>query len=251
MKPSFVSKMLNTFIATGALAILCFAIMRHYYDAKTALVLGVALSFMLSVGISFLAAKRRRRFGLRAAEVEHLTKVAKTLLLFPKQVVDEFFLRVIKKTSPTAVLNDGWIETGKQQILCLFDKKRTDTPKLARLLRSAPNSGKQKVVFGIEFEPDCASLGAKLLTAPEVYQIMKQNKIFPKVEGATTKRKLHVPHFFDRSKVLRYISLAVLFYFASLFVLYKNLYLFFAIISLLLAFFSLFAKKPKETFVLE
>jgi len=251
MKPSFVSKMLNTFIVAGALAILCFATMRHYFDAKTALVLGVLFAFMLSVGFSFLAAKRRRRFGLKQAEVEHLQKVAKTLLCYPKQVVDEFFLKVVQKNYPTAVLENGWIETEKQQILCLFEKKKIDAPELSRLLRNAPCKEKQKIVFCIEFEPDCSSLGAKLLCAPEVYQFLKKHKIFPKVEAATTRRKLHLPNFFDRSKVLKYISLAVLFYFASLFVLYKNLYLFFAVISLLLAFFSLFAKKKKEEFVLE
>ena len=251
MKPSFVSKLINTFIITGALAILCFAIMRRYFSAKEALILGTTIAFMLSVGISFLATKSRKKFGLKQAEVEHLQKVAKTLLCYPKQVVDEFFLRVIKKSQPNAKLQNGWIETEKQQILCLFEKSKVDAPQLARLLKSAPNSGKQKIVFGIEFETDCAALNVKLFPAPKVYQILKQNKVFPKVEVSSTKRKLHLPHFFDRSKVLRYISLAVIFYFASLFVLYKSLYLFFAILSLLLAFFSLFAKKPKEEFVLE
>ena len=160
-------------------------------------------------------------------------------------------MRVIKKSQPNAKLQNGWIETEKQQIMCLFEKKKIDAPELSRLLRSAPSEQKQKIVFGIEFDSDCSTLDAKLLPAPKVYQILKQNKVFPKVKAAAIKRKLHMPHFFDRSKVLRYISLAVLFYFASLFVLYKNLYLFFAILSLLLAFFSLFAKKPKEEFVLE
>ena len=251
MKPSFVSKLLNTFITTGALAILCFAIMRRYFSAKEALILGTTIAFMLSVGITFLVNKRKKKFGLKQAEVEHLQKVAKTLLCYPKQVVDEFFLRVIKKSQPNAKLQNGWIETEKQQILCLFEKSKVDAPELARSLKSAPNKEKQKVAFGIEFEPDCSTLEAKLLPAPKVYQILIQNKTFPKVNAAATKRKLHLPHFFDRSKVLRYISLAVIFYFASLFVLYKNLYLFFALISLILAFFSLFAKKPKEEFVLE
>ena len=248
---SFVSKILNAFIISGALAIVCFAIMRHYFDAKTALAFGVLIAFMLSVGIAFIASKRRKRFGLKLAELEHCRCVAKTLLCYPKHVIDEFFLKVVQKSCQNATLKSGWIETKNQQIYCFFENKKVDAPTLAKIIRTAPNKTKKKVVLGIEFEADCAQMGAKMLSAPEIYLLLKQSKIFPKVEAIQTKRRLHLPRFFDRTKVLKYISLAILFYFASLFVIYKNLYLFFAVISLFLAFFSLIAKKQKEKFVLE
>ena len=250
MKPSFVSRTINVFFVTLAVDVLFFALFRRYFSAKNAVVLSAMVSVVIVVIGMTLVSHRRKRFGLRKREVWHMEQCMRALFFASKDCSFEFAFLLIQKACPSAVKNESWIETKKQQILPMFFEKQVSAKLLSEKLRTAPNTNKEKVVLGISFDDDCVGFGAKLLEAPEVYALFKRYGIFPKVAEVKQERKKRFV-FFDRSKILRYIALAVLFYFSGRFLGYKQLYFLFAVVCLCLAFFSLFAKRPEERFVLE
>lgn len=250
MKSSFVSKILNVFFLTLAIDVLFFALFRHYFSATKAMIFAAMASiFVVTMLIAFFS-HRSKRFGLKAKELEHMQKCTRALFFASDKCVLEFFYLAISKICPSATKNGEWIETNKQQILPMFSAKQTSAKALSFKLRNAPDSKKEKVVFAISYDDDCSSLDAKLLDAPQIYSLLKKCNTFPKVtETQSTRAKRFT--FFDRKKIVRYLSLAILFYFSGRFFGYKALYFACAILCLFLAFFSLFAAKPKEKFVLE
>ena len=252
MKQSLFAKMLNAFWTTLLLTLLLFALFRHYFPAKSALVFALLTSTLCQIIITKLKNKKLSRLGIKTKELEHAEKTLKALYVAQDSAVDLFFLKSIKKSFPHATLKNGWIITPKQAFCCCFSNKTTSAKEISNKIANCPQNNLEKVCFGLAFETEADCLKIKLLDGVSTYAFLKTQKIFPKVENIKTRRKNILKHAISKKNFSKYFFLAIIFSLSAFFVQQKILYFIFSAIVTFLAILSLFSKSEKiESFSLK
>lgn len=248
MAKSFVSRLLNTFFSTLGLALLLFALFRHYFAFRPALLLALIAAVVVWLIFSWIFAFGRKKWGLAAGEKQKMEDVAQALYLADQRAVLAFFEMAAKRKFEVAKQENGWIVCDGVAFCPIFCKKVVDVFLVRQALEHKPKQVSKLSILCIDAEAECESLGAMICKKEKVFAFLKSVNIFPKTKVVTKKRQHKlIRNIFARKNFFRYLFLAFVFSFSTLFVPYKKLYIVFTGIVVFLGFCCLiFGKKKTE-----